>query len=386
MLLRRVLLVCALLASAASQVRADPYARLAKALGKGVKAGPEDKAAVAAFRYADGRRSGGGAVVAASLQTELVLRKELSMIEREQLDGVLEELRLQNSGVVSPESALQAGRTAGARLLVTGTLADRGGGSVEVNARLIRIETGEVLRAAKAKVPKTWVDGGPGGPGSPPQAAAVRVELSSGAGNGALKRVGGRDLAFRYAHNGKSPVLRITDFTDTAKPRFKEVPIPYEPETNQVAVFSKSFRLSGASYRLWMDWQMNLHIAPTRWLSGDDASQEQILGWGPVFTSFLDDLGSRTKTLASGVQVGSWKKGDLVAYLEPLKKNELRISVYFVQVNGPQTELEYRPRDVATLRGRRGREITSRLLKAEGRFFRFHYRLDDRSVTVEEVQ
>lgn len=384
-LLRRILPAAALLL-AASQAHADPYAKLAKALGKGLKEAREGKAAVASFRYADGRASDGGAAVAASLQTELVRRKELSMVEREQLDKVLEELRLQNSGVVGADSALQAGRTVGARLLVTGTLADRGADSVEVNARIIRIETGEVLRAAKAKVPKTWTDSGPGGPGAPPLAGAVRVELSSGAFNGAVKRVGGRDLAFRYAHDGKNPVLRITDFTDPQKPRYKEISVPYEPATNQVAVFSKSFHLAGRSYRLWLDWELNLHIAPSSWLFGDDAEQEQVVGWKPVFAAFINDLWSRYKTLASGIQVGGWKKGDLIAYFEPLKKNDLRISVYFLQTGGPQPELDYQPRDAATLRGRRGRTITSRLLKAEGRFFRFRYRLDDRSVTVEEVR
>jgi TolB-like protein len=94
-----------------------------------------------------------GVVVGDLLTTDLVRDHRLDLVERAQLATVLNELALQQTGAVDDAQVLQVGKTAGARGLVVGRISD-GGDAFIVSARALDTETGVVLAAEEARLPK----------------------------------------------------------------------------------------------------------------------------------------------------------------------------------------------------------------------------------------
>lgn len=77
--------------------------------------------------------------------------KLFTMVERKDLQKVLDELELQLSGLADEGAAAKVGKLLGAEVLVTGTVF-RKGEAYEVFLKLVRVETAEVLSANKAKI------------------------------------------------------------------------------------------------------------------------------------------------------------------------------------------------------------------------------------------
>ncbi len=73
----------------------------------------------------------------------LAQSKRLRLVERERLAKILEEQKLENSGLVDPEQAARIGKLLGASKLVAGGVT-RLGSLVSIDARLIDVETGKV--------------------------------------------------------------------------------------------------------------------------------------------------------------------------------------------------------------------------------------------------
>lgn len=112
--------------------------------------------AVAPFRHGDGSLS----VLSNYMVDELVLRlfsipdADLRIVERSQLEQMLQELELNQSGIVDVESAKQLGKVHGVDALIVGSITAIGE-TVRVIARMISTETGQVFSAAATTVPKT---------------------------------------------------------------------------------------------------------------------------------------------------------------------------------------------------------------------------------------
>lgn len=68
------------------------------------------------------------------------------VVERAQLDKVLEELKLNRSEVVDPATAQRIGKMIGARYMVVGSF-QVFEGQMRLNARMVRVETGEIVSA-----------------------------------------------------------------------------------------------------------------------------------------------------------------------------------------------------------------------------------------------
>lgn len=138
----------------------------------GATADAQLKKRVAVSRFED--RSGSGYThvgdgVADMLATALVKSGKFMVIERQELDKVLQEQRLGQSGVVTEQSAAKVGRLLGVELLVVGSVSEFGtsqrevGGNVPlfgaalkqttartaVDLRLVNTTTGEVIAAEK---------------------------------------------------------------------------------------------------------------------------------------------------------------------------------------------------------------------------------------------
>ena len=76
---------------------------------------------------------------------ELAANNQIRVVERAQLQQILQEQNLGREGRVDPSTVSQIGRLIGAKYMVTGTLYDVRG-DVRIDARLFDTETGQILR------------------------------------------------------------------------------------------------------------------------------------------------------------------------------------------------------------------------------------------------
>ncbi len=90
-----------------------------------------------------------GKMVAEWLTTDLVGTGRFDIIERKYLDKVLAEQKVGVSGIVDPSSASRLGQVLGVKTIVTGSVSNYGG-TIDVNARLISVETASIRTAESA--------------------------------------------------------------------------------------------------------------------------------------------------------------------------------------------------------------------------------------------
>ncbi|WP_284694441.1 FlgO family outer membrane protein [Geomonas sp. Red32] len=95
-----------------------------------------------------------GRIVAEWLVTSMVETGRFDVIERRLLQKILEERKLATSGLVDTQSITQLGKLLGVKTVVTGTVLYFGG-AVEINARLISVETGSIVAAETVKSANT---------------------------------------------------------------------------------------------------------------------------------------------------------------------------------------------------------------------------------------
>ncbi|HEX7238906.1 MAG TPA: FlgO family outer membrane protein [Longimicrobiaceae bacterium] len=107
--------------------------------------------AVLAFDNASGRSEYDalGKGLAAMTITDLSSVEEIRLVEREHLQSLTAELDLQRTPYFDPATAARVGRIAGAEYVVAGALAALEP-RVRIDARVIRVETGEIVKTAQA--------------------------------------------------------------------------------------------------------------------------------------------------------------------------------------------------------------------------------------------
>ncbi len=125
------------------------------------------------FRWWDGRSVGDG--LADMLTTALVKSGKYIVLERQEIDRLLQEQDLGGSGIVTPESAAKIGKMLGVELAVMGAVTEFGhskseiGGAVKglglgvksqsatvaVDVRLVNTSTGEILAAEAVRKSKS---------------------------------------------------------------------------------------------------------------------------------------------------------------------------------------------------------------------------------------
>jgi TolB-like protein len=113
---------------------------------------------IAVFPFTDGGSLGPGREDLSALQvgvqqlllSELSQNPNLRVIERSRLREILEEQGLVSSRQVDPQTAVQIGKLIGARYMITGVYMDLFG-DFRIDARVVDVETGEVLRAREVR-------------------------------------------------------------------------------------------------------------------------------------------------------------------------------------------------------------------------------------------
>src|SRR6185295_17335653 len=84
--------------------------------------------------------------LAQMLISDLSAADNVRIVERDRLEDVLAELKLQSTGKIDPKSAARVGKLLGARYLVLGGYFDLQG-VLRVDARIVEVETGRVLKS-----------------------------------------------------------------------------------------------------------------------------------------------------------------------------------------------------------------------------------------------
>ncbi len=155
----KALFAVLLLALAAGARAEDKYDQLARELTEAGASVQGKKIAIIPFSYADtkDKASKDGSVIAERLAVKMINMHKFEVIERSALDKVMNELKLQSSGIMDANSTQQLGKLLGVEAIITGTLVQTSGGQIEVNARLIKTETAQAIGASQVTLDKNWI-------------------------------------------------------------------------------------------------------------------------------------------------------------------------------------------------------------------------------------
>ena len=133
--------------------------KLATALRKRVDGKPELKNRIAGgqvalmtFTLVDIPSKSVAVNVAENLSTSLI-NADFPLVERGQLDKVLNELKFQDTGVIDPTTAQKIGKLTGCDAILVGSIADMGQ-FVVINTRLLDTSTGKALAAERVEMRK----------------------------------------------------------------------------------------------------------------------------------------------------------------------------------------------------------------------------------------
>ncbi|NOZ62261.1 MAG: hypothetical protein GXO74_11315 [Calditrichaeota bacterium] len=107
--------------------------------------------AVFAFEESNSQAQGLGKTLSEMLTTALIQKQKFTVMERTQLEKILQEQSLSQTGVIDTEVALKVGRLAGLQAVILGNVS-RLNRRIEADVRLIDVETGKALGAANGKV------------------------------------------------------------------------------------------------------------------------------------------------------------------------------------------------------------------------------------------
>jgi len=97
-----------------------------------------------------------------TLFTELANARKLKLVERSQIDKAIDELGLQETGLIDPTTASEVGKLVGAKYIFVGTFKSNPAGDemFTINVRLINVEKGDIVSGwsvdtRKKDTPKT---------------------------------------------------------------------------------------------------------------------------------------------------------------------------------------------------------------------------------------
>ena len=107
-----------------ANLKAEPIDDLAKDLSSQIKSVQTMRMAVLSFPYIDGFDSTGSKIVQERLITTLSQNKKFSVLERALLHKVLEQAKLEMSGLFDETTTIKLGKMLGVEAVLTGTLID----------------------------------------------------------------------------------------------------------------------------------------------------------------------------------------------------------------------------------------------------------------------
>jgi len=191
----------------------DGLKSLADKLKERIKDQGDITLAVLNFPYARGSLSTGSFLVSERLVTYLV-QQGAAVIERRLLEKLLEEQAFWETGAVDSRSVKKIGELSGVNAVVVGSLEDLPNDLTRVAARMIRVDTGQILGAATVTIPRVWLDE-PRLPGL----ANLRTPVpfsSTGMGLSSLEK-----------NPNVSPGKKQSDRSPASQTRYHSAPVPF---------------------------------------------------------------------------------------------------------------------------------------------------------------
>jgi curli biogenesis system outer membrane secretion channel CsgG len=147
------LLLFVALPAQAHQTLADGVKDLASQISTAATKQAKQKIAVLPFRELDGQPTILGTYLAEELITGLVQLGSFNVVERQLLDKLLGEQKIEQTGAIDPATAKKVGKILGVDAIVTGSITDLTT-FMAINCRLIDTATGEVFGAARVTIVK----------------------------------------------------------------------------------------------------------------------------------------------------------------------------------------------------------------------------------------
>mgnify|MGYP001605390686 FL=1 len=143
---RAAVMVLAILSQSAGASAGSSLRPMAKDFSRAALGAGIERVAVLSFLPADGSSRTEGTGLTERLTTEFARLGKVVVVERGMLDSLMREHALGASGALDERSLARVGKLLQAQAVVTGSFSTLGG-TVELDARLIRLETGAVLAA-----------------------------------------------------------------------------------------------------------------------------------------------------------------------------------------------------------------------------------------------
>jgi TolB-like protein len=137
--------------------------------------------------------------LAAMLVTDLSRLSDLKVVERERIQYILDEIKLQQTEYFEQSSAVRVGKLLGAHTLLLGSFTKLDKKKMRIDARLIKTETGELIKAEKVE-------------GDPRKLAQLQTDLTlkiAGDLNLAVKEI--QEKAIRA--DGGQPIEAVLAYT-----------------------------------------------------------------------------------------------------------------------------------------------------------------------------
>jgi TolB-like protein len=120
-----------------------------------IKDKPDVKLAITDFKSIN-QKSTDPKIVQERITTSFSNRNGITVIERELIDKVLSEMKLQQSGAIDEKDILKIGELTGANYILTGSINDLKNNRLEINSRIIDVKTGKIIAGAKSDIEKDW--------------------------------------------------------------------------------------------------------------------------------------------------------------------------------------------------------------------------------------
>lgn len=97
----------------------------------------------------DARYDPFGKGLASMMITDLSSVEAIQLVEREHLESLIQEMKLQQSAFFDPETAVQVGHFVGAEYVIIGAI-NAAKPIVRLDSRVVRVETSEIVKTARA--------------------------------------------------------------------------------------------------------------------------------------------------------------------------------------------------------------------------------------------
>jgi len=137
--------------------------------------------------------------LAAMLVTDLSGLTGLKVVERERIQYILDEIKMEQTEYFQPETAVRVGKMLGAHAFLMGSFTKLNKKQMRIDARLVKTETGELIKAEKVE-------------GNPKDFAELQAEL-------ALKIAAGLDIVVKESEEkairaeGRLPIEAVLAYT-----------------------------------------------------------------------------------------------------------------------------------------------------------------------------